>query len=79
MQNQPSIEQRKHGMGQNFVHLDHRPSNTVKAAVLDGPRQADAKDLQQTAHFIGQVMVLLSKAFRVLKRARTPCASRLFM
>jgi hypothetical protein len=46
IQNHTCIQQRHQGMRQNVIHLDHRPDNTVKTAVLHSLGQANAKDLQ---------------------------------
>ena len=48
-------------MGQNVVHLDQRPNDTVKAAVLHSHGQANAKNLQQPTDFVGEIHRLLQQ------------------
>ena len=79
IQDQSRIEQRDNRMRQDFIHFNHRTDEAVKAAMLHCLGKTEAEDLQQPAHFIGEINCLVSNALRVLSKARTPCASRLFM
>jgi hypothetical protein len=55
IQDQPRVQQRQQRIGEDIINLDHWSNDIVKAAMLHGLRQADAKDLQRAPHFVGQI------------------------
>ncbi|SPJ26082.1 hypothetical protein [Palleronia abyssalis] len=78
-QDKARVEKRHQRVGQTLVHLDQGADDVVQNAMLHDLGQADTEDLQQPAHFVGKVIVFLRSGLRVLRNARTPCATRLFM
>ncbi len=54
-QDSTGIKQRNDRVRENFIHLDHRSHETVEATVFDGSGKANAEDLQNAAHLIGEV------------------------
>ncbi|WP_254429274.1 MULTISPECIES: hypothetical protein [unclassified Ruegeria] len=54
-------------MSQHLVHFDHRSDDVVEAAMLNRLGQTDAEDLQQSPHFVGQIIGLTQ---RCLARAQ---------
>lgn len=63
LHDQTRIEQLNNRMCQHLIHFNHRTDEVVKAAMLHRLGTTEAKDLQQSAHFIGEINCLVEQCF----------------